>query len=74
MKRILAFAALAASLAACTKVANDDQSGGRHSWTQAGILRIAIQSDVKGLALPRSVIDKIYFANARRVFRVPEQR
>jgi predicted TIM-barrel fold metal-dependent hydrolase len=34
----------------------------------------AIKSDVKGLALPRSVIDKIYFANARRVFRVPEQR
>jgi hypothetical protein len=34
----------------------------------------AIKSDVKGLALPRAVIDKIYFANARRVFRVPEQR
>ena len=49
MKRILAFAALAASLAACTKVANEDQSGGRHSWTQAGVLRIAIQSDVKSL-------------------------
>jgi predicted TIM-barrel fold metal-dependent hydrolase len=28
----------------------------------------AIKSDVKGLALPRSVIDKIYSANARRVF------
>jgi peptide/nickel transport system substrate-binding protein len=49
VKRILAFAALAASLAACTKVANEDQSGGRHSWTQAGVLRIAIQSDVKSL-------------------------
>jgi peptide/nickel transport system substrate-binding protein len=49
VKRILAFAALAASLAACTKVANEDQSGGRHSWTQAGVLRVAIQSDVKSL-------------------------
>jgi len=28
----------------------------------------AIKSDVEGLALPRGVIDKIYFANARRVF------
>jgi predicted TIM-barrel fold metal-dependent hydrolase len=33
----------------------------------------AIKSDVKGLALPSSVIDKIYYANARRVFRIPEQ-
>jgi hypothetical protein len=29
-----------------------------------------IHADVKGLALPRSVIDKIYFANGRRVFRL----
>ncbi len=29
----------------------------------------AIQADVKGLALPRAVIDKIYYTNARRVFR-----
>jgi predicted TIM-barrel fold metal-dependent hydrolase len=28
----------------------------------------AIKADVRGLALPRSVIDKIYFANAQRVF------
>jgi predicted TIM-barrel fold metal-dependent hydrolase len=28
----------------------------------------AIQADVPGLALPRSVIDKIYYANAERVF------
>jgi predicted TIM-barrel fold metal-dependent hydrolase len=28
----------------------------------------AIQSDVKGLALPRRVVDKIYYRNARRVF------
>jgi hypothetical protein len=28
----------------------------------------AIKADVKGLALPKSVIDKIYYANAHRVF------
>jgi predicted TIM-barrel fold metal-dependent hydrolase len=28
----------------------------------------AIKADVKGLALPKSVIDKIYYSNARRVF------
>jgi hypothetical protein len=28
----------------------------------------AIKADVKGLALPRPVIDKIYYSNARRVF------
>ncbi len=49
VKRILALAALAASLAACTKVSNEDQGAGRHSWTQAGVLRIAIQGDVKNL-------------------------
>jgi predicted TIM-barrel fold metal-dependent hydrolase len=30
----------------------------------------AIKADVKGLALPKSVIDKIYYANAQRVFRL----
>ena len=30
----------------------------------------AIQADVKGLALPKPVIDKIYYSNARRVFRL----
>jgi hypothetical protein len=28
----------------------------------------AIKADVKGLALPKAVIDKIYYSNARRVF------
>ena len=28
----------------------------------------AIKADVRGLALPRAVIDKIYYSNARRVF------
>jgi hypothetical protein len=30
----------------------------------------AINASVEGLALPRSVIDKIYYRNARRVFRL----
>jgi len=30
-----------------------------------------IHADVPGLALPRAVIDKIYYANARRVFAAP---
>jgi predicted TIM-barrel fold metal-dependent hydrolase len=33
----------------------------------------AIKTDVKGLELPRSVIDKIYYANARRVFIRPRR-
>jgi hypothetical protein len=31
----------------------------------------AIKAEVKGLALPKPVIDKIYYANARRVFGLP---
>jgi predicted TIM-barrel fold metal-dependent hydrolase len=31
----------------------------------------AIEADVKGLALPKGVIDKIYYLNARRVFLPP---
>lgn len=31
----------------------------------------ALKANVRGLALPRGVIDKIYFANARRVFILP---
>ena len=31
----------------------------------------AIGADAKGLALPKSVIDKIYWANARRFFKLP---
>jgi len=33
----------------------------------------AINADVQGLALPRSVIDKIYRSNARRIFRLTEK-
>lgn len=31
----------------------------------------AIKADVRGLALPKPVIDKIYYSNARRVFGLP---
>jgi predicted TIM-barrel fold metal-dependent hydrolase len=30
----------------------------------------AIKADVKGLALPRTVIDKVYYRNARRIFQL----
>lgn len=40
-------AALAGS-AACSKVSTGT-AGGRHSWTQAGVLRVSIQNDVKNL-------------------------
>jgi N-acetylglucosamine kinase-like BadF-type ATPase len=44
----------------------------RSDWiylATAGRQRIdAIKADVKGLALPKDVIDKIYYSNARRVF------
>jgi peptide/nickel transport system substrate-binding protein len=49
LKRILAVAALAACAAGCSKVSNEAAATGRHVWTQAGVLRIAIQQDVKTL-------------------------
>jgi peptide/nickel transport system substrate-binding protein len=36
------------TLAACTK-AGEGSAGGRHSWTQPNVLRVAIQSDLKNL-------------------------
>jgi peptide/nickel transport system substrate-binding protein len=36
-------------LSACTKVSETGTTTGRHSWTQPGVLRIAIQSDLKNL-------------------------
>jgi peptide/nickel transport system substrate-binding protein len=46
---ILAVAGVAACAAGCTKVSQQSEGGGRHSWTQAGVLRVAIQQDVKNL-------------------------
>jgi peptide/nickel transport system substrate-binding protein len=39
---------LICALAACTKVSNE-AVGGRHSWSQPGDLRVAVQSDLKNL-------------------------
>jgi peptide/nickel transport system substrate-binding protein len=47
VKRLLALAVLAGLLAGCSKVASD--SGGEHSWTQPGVLRVAIQAEPKNL-------------------------
>ena len=44
----------------------------RSDWVYLATAQVqhidAIKADVQGLALPRSVIDKIYYSNARRVF------
>ena len=50
----------------------------RSDWiylATAGVQHVdAIKADVKGLALPKAVIDKIYYTNARRVFwRLPQK-
>ncbi|HET6276584.1 MAG TPA: peptide ABC transporter substrate-binding protein [Candidatus Cybelea sp.] len=37
-----------AALAGCSKIASESGAQ-RHSWTQAGVLRVAVQSDVKSL-------------------------
>jgi predicted TIM-barrel fold metal-dependent hydrolase len=50
----------------------------RSDWmylATAGVQRVAaIDAEVKGLSLPKSVIDKIYYANARRVFNLEPTR
>ncbi len=49
-RRLAAVSAIAALAAGtgCSKVSTGT-AGGRHSWTQAGVLRVAIQNDVKNL-------------------------
>jgi peptide/nickel transport system substrate-binding protein len=37
------------ALAACSRISNEAAGGQRHSWTQPGVLRVAIQNDVKSL-------------------------
>ncbi len=44
----IAFAS-AVALTACTKTGHALESTGRHSWTQPGVLRVAVQSDFKNL-------------------------
>lgn len=44
----IAAVAVLATCVACTRVSNE-AGGGRHSWTQPGVLRVSIQTDVKNL-------------------------
>ncbi len=50
----------------------------RSDWTYLATPDVqhveAIAADVKGLALPKPVIDKIFYANARRIFLPPGRR
>lgn len=48
MRRLAALAAAVACAAGCSKVSTQT-AGARHSWTQAGVLRVALQQDVKNL-------------------------
>jgi hypothetical protein len=49
----------------------------RSDWTYLVTTRLqhidAIEADVKGLALPKRVVDKIYYENARRVLALPRR-
>lgn len=47
--RFLTFAALAALVVGCSKAGNDALPNGDHTWTQPGVLRVAIQFDLKSL-------------------------
>jgi peptide/nickel transport system substrate-binding protein len=47
VRRLFALIVLAGTLAGCSKVAT--QEGGRHSWTHPGVLRVAIQTELKNL-------------------------
>ncbi|MGA8533568.1 MAG: peptide ABC transporter substrate-binding protein [Candidatus Tumulicola sp.] len=52
VKRVAGIATLVvltAGTGGCTKVSNQEAGAGRHAWTQAGVLRVAVQSDVKNL-------------------------
>ncbi|MBV8531431.1 MAG: peptide ABC transporter substrate-binding protein [Candidatus Eremiobacteraeota bacterium] len=57
--------AAAIALAGCTKAG--EEAGGRHSWTQAGVLRIAINEEPKNLdpllagTTPEIFVDRLMF-------------
>jgi peptide/nickel transport system substrate-binding protein len=47
-QRLVSLLAFAVAISACTKTGSESP-GLRHSWTQPGILRVAVQSDLKNL-------------------------
>ncbi len=47
--RTAAFITLLVCLASCTRATNETVGGARHSWTQPGVLRVAIATDFKNL-------------------------
>jgi peptide/nickel transport system substrate-binding protein len=49
LKALLVALLAAAALAGCTKVSQEAGGSQRHSWTHPGVLRVAIQSDLKNL-------------------------
>jgi predicted TIM-barrel fold metal-dependent hydrolase len=55
------------------KEADDTWRSDWHYLATGGSEQVdAIKADVKGLALPRAVIDKIYYRNARRIFQLDD--
>ena len=58
-------------------IAEEADAFWRSDWTYLATARVqhidAIVADVKGLALPKRVVDKIYYGNARRVFALTAQ-
>jgi peptide/nickel transport system substrate-binding protein len=49
VKSFQAVALVAIVLAACSRVGGGGAAGQQHSWTQPGVLRVAIQTDLKNL-------------------------
>jgi len=49
LRRLAVAFSLVLAFAACTKVSTGPGAEQRHSWTHAGLLRVAIQSDLKNL-------------------------
>jgi peptide/nickel transport system substrate-binding protein len=49
VRKVFCLAAAAAVLASCSRTGTQVAGSSRHAWTQPGVLRIAIQQDVKSL-------------------------
>lgn len=49
MKRLIACVLFGACIAGCSKVQTQTSVNGEHVWTQSGVLRVALQQDLKNL-------------------------